>query len=353
MRMVLGGAFGIGAVMVACGGSSSSDDGAAGGSAGQMGSAGTAGTAGAAGGSMGSMPTQAEVDACRAFQTAVCGKIEQCQPGIFGVFFTDQNDCIEGRTAACAELALAPGASSMPADIETCAAAWTALDCDGYNEAQNNAPPIAGCEIPAGALANGEPCVGGGQCQSLLCKGRDEATCGTCETRGAESEPCSNTFECDFGLVCAQSSCKKEKLVGETCGQFEAPCKRPLRCVGGTCAAGIAEGQSCDPSFGECDNIDDALFCNRTTRVCEKFGAATSLGDPCGLLPGGGAVGCESPLRCEVTNTQTFVGGCVMESGPGEPCFDQTQFGLSPVQCRTGLECINDVCVEPDRNACG
>src|SRR5262249_39113669 len=142
-----------------------------------------------------------------------------------------------------------------------------------------------------------------------------EGACGKCATILTDGAPCDPVKSyCDIGLYCdaASKKCAPMAKDGQACSAA-VPCAGILGCISGTCGARRAEGAAC--SVGEC-HVAVGLYCNDTTKKCEKLGVA-KLSEACGVDVMTGAITvCEPGTRCD----DISAGKCVARPKEGDSC---------------------------------
>lgn len=272
-------------------------------------------------------------DACRAWGTAYCAKIRECDPYSLEVEFKDEVGCVEELVASCASVSGAPDVRWKGDARRRCAGAVTSSSCEqywlGYQPPECN--PLPG-DRPGASL-----CTFSAQCKSSNCVGSPDSICGLCldKPRGKDAgAACALSSECDGALVCRAGRCADMGGEGETCTS-DVHCRGFLVCANGRCARPLREGEPCvrDEACGE------SAACNRVS-VCQKD-RVVGPGEPCGRAPDGGFVACRGGSSC---NEQTRV--CQVEPKIGEPCRE------GGIACQGLARCIAGKCADPEPAGC-
>jgi hypothetical protein len=329
------------------GGGSGAGTGGSGGSAGTGGAGGTAGSSDAGP----SKPTPEQTADCQKFQGAICGKFVECDERL-AAGFGSAAKCAEIRTPFCANYLYADGVAWDMAKSDACVAAVKALDCTRFRRwALQGSIELAECAPPSGNLATGATCVNPAQCQSGACSISITTGCGACVVPQAADGPCNTTADCQLGLACVSETaqCKPFGALGAACGIAMPPCFVELTCIGGKCAAPLAEGATCNRNTIECD-LSKALICNQNDSTCKKMALG---GTTCGFSSTDGTLhGCNLDNYCD--SPTVMDGTCRPRVGAGAPCtLDQRGADFLGHNCAPGLQCLSGTCRAPDRHHCG
>lgn len=270
-----------------------------------------------------------------------CDRIAAC----YGDFFVKSSF---GDTATCkSRLALelgravqGPGAQLKDAEAQTCKSAVDATACNMLL-----ANGIPQCDF-RGTLADGTACASDAQCISGACFVDEKTDCGKCGTRAAEGADCTSA-KCQPNLVCNGSKkCQARIAEGGACETGSA-CEVPLSCINGKCGKGLAKGAACKNGKGEtpCD-IASGLYCKPPSATipdgtCAAF-TVVAAGQACGVtVQPIDYAACEKS-QC-VGASGTTKGTCQVYLADGAAC-DATkapdcQF---PAKCRNGKCAILD-----------
>ena len=259
-----------------------------------------------------------------------------------------------GLSAACDNLAKAPGASNFAGQVDQCTNQLKSLTCDQSTPSclitgsladgsacatsvqctggrcDTSGTTSTNTEVPCGKCASyvavGGSCASGGTCNPTT------GTCsnGTCTAFAQQGQSCTNGVACVSGLTCAQGTCAPLPTKGQAC---TSSCASPYRCISGTCADAVQAGGAC--TFSEC--------ATNLTCVSQKCVAPTyaAEGQPCGLV-NGQAVSCQGGLRCSGLQGGT----CVAPKNAGDACT------VGKLECATSLSCIGGTCAVPDYSVC-
>lgn len=161
------------------------------------------------------------------------------------------------------------------------------------------------------------PAVDGAGCARGLACALTSGSRGVCEPFARAGEACQGR-SCAMGLVCRAadggSSCQPRSELGEGCAQ-RLDCKAGLRCVSGTCAALLAQGDSCA-------TWEDCASSRCVGGTCAS--SFVGLGDSCTDAL------CRPELACSADRV------CVIPLPPLASCGDQI--------CEAGLSCEQGVC---------
>jgi hypothetical protein len=311
-----GGAFLAGATLLlaACGGCTSSNGSS------------SSGTDGGGGADVVVEAGPTAIDACTAFATAFCARLEACTPFALQVAYGDVNTCAQRGALLCIPALSANGATVTPTQMEACAQAVQAENCD---EVLDNPQPSA-CDVP-GTLPVGAVCGSHAQCQSTYCRLTAGTLCGTCTAHSGAGAQCQLDADCAASLICNGGTCVGPAPLGSTCGATQ-PCMRSLSCLGGKCQPPGATGASC-ASAADCDAAH-GVYCNTQTNKCAQTQVAAT-GQPCGIV-NGNAIACSGGDSCgKVVNYQ---GTCHQTAGDNAVCGPDIAC-LPPAVCISTARC--------------
>jgi hypothetical protein len=331
-------------LIVACstssgGGSAASDGGldapgdqsASGSGSGSGGSSGSSSGAGGDSGSDGATEAGAgdaagdggALKACFDSAAAYCMKLQTCRPFLLTAQFSDEITCASRQALSCLDALQAPGTGSTLANLEACASAVTAVDCNAF---------LYGKPAPSACLITGQVAVGGAcrydaQCGSGLCHHASGAACGHCATPGSTGAPCTTADDCSGNLLCAgNGTCQPPAPASGACSTT-APCGQGLACLMGTCTMPGVLDATCNPADNgsDCD-YSQGLYC----------GGAPSNYLSYEIVQAGGA--CGSTAVCMGGGT-CFQSVCVAPAQDGAACNPQ-----SGVNCMAPSSCTNGMC---------
>jgi hypothetical protein len=272
--------------------------------------------------------------ACTDFANAYCGELMKCGAPAITLYYGDVTTCEMRLKGPCKSSLHEPGTTLTPNRLDACAQKLMAESC---NDAYNHVIP-AECKAVAGALADGTPCGGDGQCKNAFCKKAAGMSCGVCASRNGS---CVLDADCDSGLVCAAGTCVMRVAAGGMCDQGH-PCQYGLVCDAATCKTPPGTGMMCTASAGggNCDQTQ-GNFCNPISNVCQAVGYA-GAGQPCGLVNMGYTV-CSANGHC----SGQLMGNCVAAAADGAACN-----AANGPNCQLPAQCINSVCTLPDTSTC-
>lgn len=328
--------FGIlGAVVPACGGDETSDDGDAG-EAGEAGStttgkagAGSGGTSGAGGSGAGSAGTSG---------AGGSGAGGTSSDPAFSAFCLDVRAAHAGLFERCNGLAAAIAEQFVPVDVcrawgpslaeermtfdatnaAACSAALRALPCDADALPRECEPVLAGRRTPGETCRFAAEALGFSECEAgSACVGEllGMTSCeGTCVTRGLIGSACSGSAPCAAGQTCTLSNgCQPRGSAGSACGLDSSPiCAQGLYCddlTGGACSAPVPIGGTCRGLILECA---PPSICDRGAALTGTCEVPKQPGDPCVL----------DDFECSTGLSYCGNDGfCHAEPGIGEPCM--------------------------------
>lgn len=278
--------------------------------------------------------------AAQTWAEASCDRLERCSSdnalGWNLIHAADRDTCVDVWLESNQWFG-ADGVTVTADDLQACAAALDTLACDGQF------PPDE-CDF-RGALATGDSCVTGQQCESGICGFDDaESLCGTCTQRTAEGDPCltrevqgGTVSYCTGTLQCgADDTCRQPVGIGESCDV--APCVGEATCIDDECVADASVDEACDPtdpSVPGCDT-SESLTCG-ADGMCARFGYAAE-GESCADVATGVLTWCAGPNYCDGDEV------CAPQKGEGESCESGGR------QCSPGLICSGGTC---QRRMCG
>jgi hypothetical protein len=269
--------------------------------------------------------------ACTDLETALCNKIESCDPFYITETYGTVAGCVQRSLLAC------PLIAAAPSDIEACAQSTPAETCDQLFS--NNEP--AACNY-VGPMPQGGACSQNAQCDTRteFCEGDPGQTCGVCAPRVGAMGACSDDSVCQLGLSCAIPSgdtlgtCAVPAAAGEECDDNQ-PCAGTLVCTeNGVCGLALEVGAAC--ASQECDE-SQGVFCDTELEVCTQYQAA-SPGDACGF--------CAASGFCR-TDSDLGTGTCLAAAADGTAC-DATNGPL----CTPPAACTNGLCELPVAQVC-
>lgn len=273
--------------------------------------------------------------ACARRATAYCARLASCYPTEARALFGNVPTCEATIAIACTPTLLARGSTTTPADVDACAAAIPGAACEALFG--GNDPPDA-CKTKRGTLTDGATCGFGAQCASARCA--IGGACGQCAAPAGADEACTDTFDCAYGLVCADGACAAPRGMNEACNA-RRPCKLPLICDMGNCAAPLPLGEPCRRADDTCDRTA-ALYC---TPYSECDVATFATRGACGPIAGGGFAICAAGTAC--WRGGTGVMECVPLAPFGAACDDRAGPG-----CLAPATCVNHVCVVKTEASC-
>jgi hypothetical protein len=264
---------------------------------------------------------------CPKLAAAVCAYGARCLPG-----FLEETTCVKGEQTLCEHEVKVNGFvnASLP---QACGDAYTMAACTGAQ----TPPELAKDEcIRKGTLETGTACEYDGQCKTGNCF-RPYGGCGKCAAFGVEGADCTmTTLKCAPGLVCADAKCRKPSALGEAC--VRTSCAYPNKCIGGKCAAPLADTTACtknatddDPCEHRCNSGTCGPSPSRFVEANEKCDGSTLI------CPAG--TSCHGPTNDDRT--------CLLDAYAGEAC----DADKGP-ECAQTLACVNGKCEERPLDAC-
>jgi hypothetical protein len=282
--------------------------------------------------------------ACSDLSSAICTKLQSCDPFFFSVIYADTTTCANVSKGPCADAVNANGSGANASNVEACAQGYMSATCA---QLETNNPPTA-CQVH-GSLAAGTACGSGVQCSGdSYCHIAANQVCGVCAALVGANGSCSQSSDCQRGLTCHTPSgsttgtCVSPVAQGNACMAGGPACQTPLACVAGTCQQPVGmAGQKCDTTAQNCD-LTQGLVCG-TAGTCEKI-AIASPGQPCGLLSGTYTV-CQGSAQCNFSMGSTM-GTCATTAANGATC------GSNGEGCMAGATCVNNACTVPNASSC-
>lgn len=264
-------------------------------------------------------------EACATYTSAFCAQLSSCAPFVLRVAYGDEGTCAARLTLACTPAFGATGTQATPSQMERCAAAVRAENCDEFLD--NPQPSV--CAVPGTAPA-GARCGADAQCASTYCKGAAGTVCGTCMVRAAAGEACVVDGDCAATLVCNGGTCVGPGQLGAACSLTQ-PCLRTLTCMGGKCGTPVALNGTCS-ALTDCDG-SHGLYCNTNTKTCQQTQIATE-GQRCGVV-GSNLVACSRGASCGMKNNE---GTCHQPAADNAVCGPDISC-VTPAVCTTMARC--------------
>jgi hypothetical protein len=330
-------------VLAACPGPAPSDKGGAGGGStgGPLGGSGggspapaAQGDGGISGGTGGSAGGGSLDEACSDYAAKFCAKLNQCSPAYLIYDYGTEEVCRSRAKISCVSEANAPNTSVTATQFKACAAAKSAQSCSDF---MTDERPDA-C-IYKGSRIDGQACGENSQCQSGLCRTNGNL-CGVCGKAVGIGEKCQGQDDCEEGLRCDGTQCKKRVENGQAC-RYEQDCKVDSYCFNGTCVASkTMGGTDCnDSTYASC-NINQKLYCEVDgAKVCKLIT----------FLPAGSS--CRFPEtcasgRCKITRSGEK-GTCTAFAADGAMCDPKED-----IYCQSPASCVNGYCKLPNPGQC-
>lgn len=259
------------------------------------------------------------------YATAVCEKVQKCQPAAFTQSWAIKAECIADVEATNAKgLSALPGSQVTQQQIDACAAKVASSSCAfGLDDLEE-------CMLK-GTLSGGTPCYDGRQCQSGRCKRTALSNdCGTCAAFEDVGGTCFEDGDCAFGLTCADGKCAKLVAKGESCTVDGKRCAAGLVCANSKCAEAVDKDGACTPTGNECRR---GLFCGGGT--CKDVTAkVAAIGEKC-----------DASTSCRKSSCRGAAGSetCIAYAKPSESCGDAT---TGPADCTADSYCVEGTCEE-------
>jgi hypothetical protein len=248
---------------------------------------------------------------CEALASRVCAGFDACDPYGFALAYATSDQCLSHMQGLCDTL----DQQQRPLDKAACVRVLAMPNCDAFAGRAVAAP----CRLPPGKAAAGSKCLFDSDCSTLYCDVK--AACGQCVERRTAGQPCSDGVPCDFGLVCAGTTCQPGVAVGGDCA--DRPCGGLVKCENNVCTNGLAENAACSPGAGSdpCDT-SEGLVCDATLAACRRA-TTISPGPGCANVAPGSA--------------RLADGGypCTSSAALGQPCNSLGDC-LQPAYCVQG-----------------
>jgi hypothetical protein len=290
---------------------------------------------GGGGGDTGVEAAQAVSDAANAY----CQRAQACAPAYVTVEFGAVETCVTRLGLELTSELSAPGTSSTPSQLESCAKALPQTSCGDL--LGRNSPTA--CQTLPGTLASGAGCAVDSQCTGTRCRVAPNMLCGTCTTPAPAGASCGVDADCQPQMTCLNGTCVLYGQEGATCSAT-APCRPDLGCVGGTCGTPSTVGTACQSS-AECDQINGS-FCDPSSKQCATVGFGQPSG-PCGLV-GSQIVICQGPgSLCGGEAAPSYEGKCVPFAMDGTSC----DVDAGPL-CDVAAVCSGGTCQLPNPASC-
>jgi hypothetical protein len=232
------------------------------------------------------------------YATAICEKVQKCQPAAFSESWAIKAECIADVEASNQSgVSALPGSKVTQEQIDACATQIAQTSCAfGIND-------LEACVLK-GTLPTPAPCYDGRQCQTGRCKRANLSNdCGTCAAFETTDGACLEDGDCAFGLTCFEGKCAKLGAKTEPCTIDGKRCDAGLVCANGKCADAVDKDGACTPTGNECRR---GLFCDggKCHDITEKIAA---LGEAC-----------DPSTTCRKSSCRN--GKCVAYATPGEAC---------------------------------
>jgi hypothetical protein len=279
---------------------------------------GTGGSGGMGGGATdasGTSDASAEAkQACTAFASTLCAKIQTCTQFVLGVLYGDVATCEKRVALGCVPSFAAPGTSATPAKTRSCEQSIAATACPAFLTGDWG----AACKTEPGTVAANGACAEDSQCATTFCARAPDAACGICQPPTTPGGPCVRS-SCSAGMVCpaGQSTC-----ITPVAGKVDDMCTAQEQC-----------------------DLAHAVGCNTTSRKCLALTLAQSMGT-CGangIVPTSYAV-CPASGTCSAA----LAGRCSLAAADGEACSTSD----TGAHCVPPARCIAGKCTVPDPATC-
>ncbi len=280
-------------------------------------------------------------DACAAYATKYCDRLQTCTPGLLALSgFTSLADCASFFMPACADALAAPHTGATSALLRQCGDGVAAMSCTDFVQGMT----VAACLPKGGTIPTGGACNNDWHCASGRCWAPSVESCGTCATVASAGQPCQVDASlgpvCPADLKCALTPasgpkpvCAKPVPIGAACAETQL-CPLNAVCDPAThlCAQLPALGQPCDPARDaySCDPTKSAAICGDSS-VCVAVAAAKD-GQPCANVNG-------TETRCNGACTLGDAGSGICHTflPRGHAC------GTNNL-CAFDTTCINGIC---------
>lgn len=258
------------------------------------------------------------------YATAICEKVEKCQPGVFAQNWASKAECVEDVEASnSAGLTALPGMRVSEEQIGACAARIASSSCSfGLGD-------LAECAL-TGALGAGVACYDGRQCETGRCKRAALSDdCGSCAAFEAEGGSCLEDGDCAFGLTCDGGECAKLVAKGEACDVDGRRCDAGLVCANGECAEPVEKDGACTASGNECRR---SLVCSGN--VCKDVHVkVAALGEKCDASTRCRKSSCRGAPGRETCVAYAAMGGACGSEMDGPPGCDDDSFCVENGTC--------------------
>jgi len=267
--------------------------------------------------------TTSVAERCALWAIANCGRFRDCEPLPLVVNFGTVEKCIERWSLYCSIYANLPGATWPTSG---CSQATTSMPCIDYI----NKDPVE-CYAP-GLYPDGEDCSEPEQCQGRRCIHTSGATCGKCGQLAAAGDACTDDYQCQQGLLCANEVCTIPGTLNAPCSATQ-PCLHSLMCSSaGQCATPGTIGASCS-SDADCDWITGNSLCDTSNNVCLEYTVSDST---CGWNTANTIL-----IYCSASGNCTSEGTCKPAVAINAVCnYDTGLYCMWPVSCDSST----DVC---------
>lgn len=267
--------------------------------------------------------TTSVAERCALWAIANCGRFRDCEPLPLVVNFGTVEKCIERWSLYCSIYANLPGATWPTIG---CSQATTSMPCIDYI----NKDPVE-CYAP-GLYPDGEDCSEPEQCQGRRCTHTSGATCGKCGQLAAAGDACTDDYQCQQGLLCANEVCTIPGTLNAPCSATQ-PCLHSLMCSSaGQCATPGTIGASCS-SDADCDWMTGNSLCDTSNNVCLEYTVSDST---CGWNTANTIL-----IYCSASGNCTSEGTCKPAVAINAVCnYDTGLYCMWPVSCDSST----DVC---------
>jgi hypothetical protein len=287
---------------------------------------------------------------CANYAHGTCQALARCGDAFLSPYGSYET-CEVQLSQGCAYSLGLPDVFGSGEGAAVCGDMMLSVDC---NAIINGELP-AGCQTPSGKRSNGAPCQVGAQCASGRCAEFD-GEWGVCRERVELGEACVVQADCGRGLVCSPAGrCVVLGRGGDACS-VEHPCRAPLACVAGLCAA-VDTAPTCQ-FFAD-------MLCTQLAK-CSESVVLSIYGDPrtcaarnaesCvsrlamveGTAAGAAIAGCTSALdavSCQQLLDHALPAECQLFPGPranGQPCSGDVQ--CASTRCAHGAATACSVC---------
>jgi hypothetical protein len=227
-----------------------------------------------------------------------------------------------------------------PGSAKTCLAAIANATCATPSSWSTPFGPAICAEALHGASALHSACSADLDCEGVAyCSATTAGSCeGTCQAPVAASatcDPSASPAQCGPWGACVAGTCEAVTAAAGAQGDGCIPssCQVGLRCdaLASVCVPAVAEGQSCLPGHGECQEL---TFC-ASTNVCVRYGAPGSACDGAAAA-GSEPAPCLPGSYCLTTSSSSSAGTCAAAKAEAASC-------QSGVECQSGA-CVHGQC---------